>query len=210
MSKFLGFDQVLCLSPHPDDVELSMFGTIAKYQDTLFKIMCLSYGTRGDETSNEKRFREIGSFWSKSGIKNWYLINSYGFITDFYEDEWIKILERDFDHTIGSSEAIFTPSEFDSQFEHVIVSHIGLALARYKQISLIQYKSTSTQPEWTPNLFVDINEFYKQKIDLLFENIPSQADNFSHKVFDAEHTNAGCVKRGMGMVEEYKIKTLYE
>ena len=34
--KFLGFDNVLCISPHPDDIEYSMFGTIDKYKDTKF------------------------------------------------------------------------------------------------------------------------------------------------------------------------------
>ena len=28
--KFLGFNKVLCLSPHPDDVEFGMMGTILK------------------------------------------------------------------------------------------------------------------------------------------------------------------------------------
>ena len=37
--KFLGFDKVLCLSPHPDDVEYSMSGTILKYKDTHFDIV---------------------------------------------------------------------------------------------------------------------------------------------------------------------------
>ena len=37
--KFLGFNKVLCLSPHPDDVEYSMSGTIIKYEDTHFDIV---------------------------------------------------------------------------------------------------------------------------------------------------------------------------
>ena len=32
--KFLNYDKVLCLSPHPDDVEYGMLGTIMKYKDT--------------------------------------------------------------------------------------------------------------------------------------------------------------------------------
>ena len=34
--KFLNFNKVLCLSPHPDDVEYSMLGTILKYNGTKF------------------------------------------------------------------------------------------------------------------------------------------------------------------------------
>ena len=40
--KFLGFNKVLCLSPHPDDVEFGMMGTILKYTNTVFDILCLS------------------------------------------------------------------------------------------------------------------------------------------------------------------------
>ena len=41
--KFLNFNKVLCLSPHPDDVEYSMGGTIIKYTDTHFDILCLTH-----------------------------------------------------------------------------------------------------------------------------------------------------------------------
>jgi hypothetical protein len=39
--KLLGFNKVLCLSPHPDDVEYSMLGTILKYTDTQFYLLQL-------------------------------------------------------------------------------------------------------------------------------------------------------------------------
>ena len=39
--KLLNFNRVLCLSPHPDDVEYSMSGTIMKCTDTIFDIVCL-------------------------------------------------------------------------------------------------------------------------------------------------------------------------
>ena len=41
--KFLGYDNVLCISPHPDDTEYSMMGTILKYWDTMFT--CLQFKT---------------------------------------------------------------------------------------------------------------------------------------------------------------------
>ena len=37
--KLFNFDRVLCLSPHPDDVEYSMLGTIMKYSKVLIKQM---------------------------------------------------------------------------------------------------------------------------------------------------------------------------
>ena len=40
--KFLNYDRDLCISPHPDDVEYGMLGTIMKYKDTKFDIIVLS------------------------------------------------------------------------------------------------------------------------------------------------------------------------
>ena len=34
--KLFNYDNILCLSPHPDDVEFSMSGLIKKYSDTIF------------------------------------------------------------------------------------------------------------------------------------------------------------------------------
>jgi len=53
--KFLGLNKVLCLSPHPDDVEFGMMGTILKYYDTHFDILCLSSGGDFDNTTGQNR-----------------------------------------------------------------------------------------------------------------------------------------------------------
>ena len=39
--KFLNYDRVLCLSPHPDDVEYGVLGTMMKYKDTKFDVVKL-------------------------------------------------------------------------------------------------------------------------------------------------------------------------
>ena len=37
--KFLDFNKVLCLSPHPDDVEYGMLGSMMKYKNTIKKVL---------------------------------------------------------------------------------------------------------------------------------------------------------------------------
>ena len=56
--KFLNYDRVLCLSPHPDDVEYGMLGTICKYKDTKFDIFVLSQGGDFDDTTSKERHLE--------------------------------------------------------------------------------------------------------------------------------------------------------
>ena len=52
--KFLNFNRVLCLSPHPDDVEYSMLGTIIKHSSTTFDVLCLTKGgAKGFDKTNE-------------------------------------------------------------------------------------------------------------------------------------------------------------
>ena len=61
--KFLGYNKVLCLSPHPDDVEYSMSGTIIKYSDTQFDIVTLTHGGDFDSTNDNPRKNEVSDFW---------------------------------------------------------------------------------------------------------------------------------------------------
>ena len=56
--KFLGFNKVLCLSPHPDDVEYGMLGTIMKHKDTKFDVVVLSQGGDFDDSTNKERQEE--------------------------------------------------------------------------------------------------------------------------------------------------------
>ena len=68
--KLLGYDKVLCLSPHPDDVEYSMSGTILKCIDTTFDILCLTQGGEHDKTTNSFRVDEVRDVWSTSNCNN--------------------------------------------------------------------------------------------------------------------------------------------
>ena len=68
--KFLGFNKVLCLAPHPDDVEYSMGGTIIKHYDTQFDILCLTQGGDCDVTTGNSRLDEVRNSWESTGIIN--------------------------------------------------------------------------------------------------------------------------------------------
>ena len=67
--KFLGYDNVLCISPHPDDTEYSMMGTILKYWDTMFTCLQLCQGGDMDVTTGKNRLFEVENAWKHAGIK---------------------------------------------------------------------------------------------------------------------------------------------
>ena len=205
--KLFNFNKVLCLSPHPDDVEYSMLGTIMKYPDTQFELLQLAQGGDCDPTTNSSRLEEVKNVWEKSKCKNINInFTEHKFIKELAEDKWINKIEN----YLENINAIFLPNECDSHFEHRFISRFGPALIRNKNISLIQYYTPSTQDEWNPNLYIDIKDIYDLKIDALNE-FKSQNHRyyFRKDVLRAFHSDFQCSKKGVHYIEKYKILNLF-
>jgi LmbE family N-acetylglucosaminyl deacetylase len=205
--KLFNFNKVLCLSPHPDDVEYSMLGTIMKYPDTQFELLQLAQGGDCDPTTNSSRLEEVKNVWEKSKCKNINInFTEHKFIKELAEDKWINKIEN----YLENINAIFLPNECDSHFEHRFISRFGPALIRNKNISLIQYYTPSTQDEWNPNLYIDIKNTYDLKIDALNE-FKSQNHRyyFRKDVLRAFHSDFQCSKKGVHYIEKYKILNLF-
>ena len=209
--KFLNFNRVLCLSPHPDDTEYSIAGVVLKHQDTHFDILCLTQGGDCDTTTGIDRIQEVINSWKSTPASNYSLhFSGVKFLKELGVDEWINYIETNFTKQFDY-DCIMTTSEFDSHFEHVLISSFAAPLARIKPYSIIQYKSPSTLDKWTPNLFVSLKDFYYIKKKMLLE-FKSQLHHeyFGEFVLDGFHTNFQCMKKGQGFVESYKIITTYE
>ena len=223
--KFLNYNKVLCLSPHPDDAEYGMLGTIMKYKDTKFDIVVLSQGGDFDKSTAKTRQDECKKVWENIDNINGYFVKGVKFVKDKSEDEWVNLLETKFD--ISSYDCIVTTSPEDSHFEHKIVSSIPYALARRAKCGIIHYKTPSTLDSWTPNFFVDLNVLvHRDKEDghsadthLLFMAFiwyiklnkltlfGSQQDKsyFKEDSIKSFHSNYQCSMRGMNDVESFKI-----
>jgi LmbE family N-acetylglucosaminyl deacetylase len=209
--KFLNFNRVLCLSPHPDDTEYSMAGVVLKHPDTYFDIICLTEGGDCDVTTNYTRQTEVRNAWANAMIDNYTLhFSDVKFLKQRGVDEWINYIESNFTKKYDY-DCILTTSEYDSHFEHVLVSSFAATLARVNPYSIIQYKSPSTLENWIPNLFISLDELYDIKKEML-QAFKSQIHHeyFSEFVLNGFHTNFQCMKKGRGYVESYKIITSYE
>ena len=223
--KFLNFDKVLCLSPHPDDVEYGMLGTIMKYKDTQFDIVVISSGGDYDKSTAKSRQEECQKVWENIDNLNGYFMNKIKFIRDKEEDELVHILETKFN--ISDYDCIMSTSNSDSHFEHKIVSNLPYALTRRTKCGIIQYKSPSTLDTWTPKLFVDLNvlvnrdkeDGHSDSTHCLFMAIIWYAKLNKLKLFESQqdksyfdefslnsfHSNYQCSMRGMNNVESFKI-----
>lgn len=208
--KLLNFNKVLCLSPHPDDVEYSMLGTILKYPNTQFNLFQLAQGGDCDETTGVKRLKEVENVWKSTNCTNLKIINtSYKFIKELTEDKWINLIE---DYLKKDQfDAIFIPNETDSHFEHRFISNFGSALIRNTKISLIQYYTPSTQDIWNSNYYIDISEQYSIKLKAL-KMFTSQQHRyyFTEDVLRAFHSDFQCSKKKLHYVEKYKIINLFD
>ena len=206
--KFLGYDSVLCISPHPDDTEYSMMGTILKYSDTMFTCLQLCQGGDMDETTGKNRLFEVENVWEEAECSNVNLLfTEVKYMRDMREDEWINFIERKLSPSL---DAIVLPNEHDSHFEHRLVAGFGKALIRQRPITLIQYKTPSTDQTWVPNLFVDIEEEYDIKLEAL-KKFESQQDRyyFREDVIRSFHSDCQSAKKGKHYIEQFKVLDLY-
>lgn len=208
--KLLGLDKVLCLSPHPDDVEYSMALTIRKYNETHFTILCMSHGGLNDPTSGRARLEEVDSFWRWMTAYNVNTLHRYSYLQDKSESEWVKDIE---DILYESNpQVIFLPSARDTHPDHKLVNSIGIQACRKQNISIIEYKSPSSTTDWQPNLFVEVSEHQvNYKHGCLTKAFDTQADAFYFKKETVEmfHRDFFSYKRQVPYVELFNVVQLY-
>ncbi len=205
--RFLGYDKVLCLSPHPDDVEYGMLGTIMKYSRTRFDVITASVGGNFDTSSGVSRFTECLEVCN--GIDNMYSgFLDVDHVKNTTEDEYIKMIEEKYN--MKDCQAIFIPPEEDTHQDHKKVSVIGKALTRKSKCSIIDYKTPHTLDHWTPNLFVDVEIQYRDKIKRLkkFESQQHQI-YFKKNSLDYFHSNYQCSMKGVNRTEMFRINRSY-
>ena len=226
--KFLNYDKVLCLSPHPDDVEYGMLGTMMKYKDTKFDIFVLSQGGDFDKSTSKKRHSESEKALEFIDNAKCYFSN-VKHIKNKPEDEWVSIIEKRFN--INDYDCIIYPPHEDSHFEHRMINKLAPALVRGSKCGRVTYKTASVLDSWLPNVFVDLNyighrnkeDGHSEETDLLFLACIWYSKLNRMKVFESQvnksyfeedsiksfHSNYNCSKRGMSHVESFRIETTY-
>jgi LmbE family N-acetylglucosaminyl deacetylase len=192
----------LVLSPHPDDAEYSVSGTIFKSND-FWKIVTLSSGGDNDETTSHSRLEECESFWADKGNVCHIGRNSKT-IDEYREYELVAII----DDLLDNVDTIYVPPLEDNHFEHRRVSKAARAATRGKSITLIEYYTPSTRSTWVPNLFVDIDDYMYEKDFALHQHFKSQDDRFyfSEKNIEIFHEDYFCRLRGLDKVEKFRVE----
>lgn len=207
MRKFLNANKVLCLSPHPDDIEYGALGIMYKFPDTHFDVLTISIGGKFDPSSGERRFSECQSIYKEfSNIKGDFLLDDH--TINFGYDHLVHMIETKYN--VSQYDLILLPPEDDTHHDHKKINIVGTALTRKEKCSVVDYKTPSTLETWVPNHFVDVTEHINDKIEQL-RKFKTQSKHlyFTEDVIKSFHTNYQCSRRGYGYVEMFKIHRLY-
>jgi LmbE family N-acetylglucosaminyl deacetylase len=209
--KFLNKTRALCLVPHPDDTAFSMSWTVKKHPDTIFEMLYLTPGGYTDSTRGENRYNEDIEFWNNLNVKNVQFQYLRGYEM---EQELTSVLINAIEQLVNirQYDLMFGPTEFDSNYDHVLVNRLMMPLVRSLPITTIEYRNASTLYEWSPNLFVGMtDEEMSDKISLMWESFPTQTDAgyFEEKNIRNFHTDFISGKRGFGYSEMFRLRHFY-
>lgn len=205
--KFLNATKVLCLSPHPDDIEYGALASMGKFTDTSFDILTISIGGKFDISSGQRRFDECQSIYNEfANINGSFLLDDH--TINFGYDHLVHLIETKYD--MSQYDLIMLPPDEDTHHDHKKINVVGMALARKEKCAIIDYKTPSTLETWIPNYFVDVTLYIDNKIQQLHKfKTQSKHLYFTSDVIKDFHTNYQCSRRGIQYVEMFKIHRLY-
>ena len=111
------------------------------------------------------------------------------------------------ENNLNGADTIVTTPNLDSHFEHQLINNIGPAVCRRSPITLVEYRTPSTLNHWIPNYFVGLSkkQYNKKKEVLKLFTTQQKAAYFNDETINSFHHNFQCHKKGMSIVESYRI-----
>jgi len=153
------FKRIMAIGPHPDDIELGCFGTLAKFKsmggDLAFVVLTLG----GNKGMPEIRQQEA--------ITSAKIVNAkiyFGNFTDTKISEGIETISfiekciADFKPT-----AIFINSHNDTHQDHRNASKAAISASKFIPIVLF-YQTPSSTRFFNPQIYIDITNYIDKKI----------------------------------------------
>ena len=205
--KLLNYNKVLCLSPHPDDIEYSMLGTICKFKNTQFDVLGISVGGQYDNSEGNIRQKECEAIWKHIDNLNGSFLK-LDYIKNITEDKLIYQISEKVD--LSEYDILFVPPSKDGHQDHRKISEIALALVRKYPCGVIEYRTPSVREDWIPNFFIDIYDTWHIKLNKLklFESQQSKT-YFGEDSMKSFHSNYQCSNKNKNIVESFKVVRAY-
>lgn len=150
---------VLAVGAHPDDVELGCAGTLARHKANGDKVYVLVL-TKGEASGDCKiRERECRAAADLLCVDDLY----FGGLQDTRihdGKETVDIIEKFVDKV--KPDMIYAPSYRDTHQDHRNTGHAALSAGRRCSVVLL-YEGASTQRDFSPQVFVDIERTFELK-----------------------------------------------
>ena len=150
---------VLAVGAHPDDIELGCAGTLALHKMGGDKVYLLVL-TKGEASGNpEVRQRECKKAAKTLGADALF----FGGLRDTYVNdgrETIDVIEKVM--TKVKPDMIYAPAYKDTHQDHRNAGQASLSAGRRCKIALL-YEGASTERDFTPQVFVDIEKTFALK-----------------------------------------------
>jgi LmbE family N-acetylglucosaminyl deacetylase len=152
------FSRILAVGPHPDDIELGCFGTLAKYKKMGSEIgfVVLSFGGIGGEV--ELRKKEAIESASLLDAKTYFGELEDTRITDGIKT--IEIIEKAINDFKPGVIIVNCPN--DTHQDHRNAARAAISASRFVPMVLL-YQTPSSTRDFNPKLFIDVTDFINLK-----------------------------------------------
>jgi LmbE family N-acetylglucosaminyl deacetylase len=151
--------RILAIGPHPDDIELGCFGTMARYikEGNEVNFLVLSKGEGGTDDSSRTDEATKSAALIKARLFQENLPDR--FISE--GPETITVIEKYVEEL--KPDMIFIPTTTDTHQDHRATFNACMVACRTVR-EIYAYETPSTTRNFTPNFFVDITEFIDLKV----------------------------------------------
>lgn len=151
--------RILAIGPHPDDIELGCFGTMARYikEGNEVSFLVLSKGEGGTDDSSRTDEATKSAALIKARLFQENLPDR--FISE--GPQTITVIEKYVEEL--KPDMIFIPTTTDTHQDHRATFNACMVACRTVR-EIYAYETPSTTRNFTPNFFVDITEFIDLKV----------------------------------------------
>lgn len=164
----MNFKSILAIGAHPDDVEISCFGFLAKQRNegSNIHVFVVSPDSLSDGGLMYDRIEETKKAFDSIPGVNLNFRYKNNIVYDDYQPLSEDIRKLVVDNHI---DLVLIHSKDDTMQEHRLLHDITMTALRRLPVSVFTYRSPSTQ-NFNHNLIIDISKYYDIKIKALQEH----------------------------------------
>lgn len=153
---------ILAIGAHPDDVELGCGGTLAKLhaEGSAIHIATLSLGQYGGAPKVRKKEAHLAAQYLGATL----YLGNFADTKIAHNRETILFIENLIEQIQPTH--VYTHSFHDSHQDHKSIYQATITACR-QTANIFSYQSPSTTTEFRPNIFININNFIDEKLEIL-------------------------------------------